>query len=529
MTHNNLFKNLFLVLSALLFVSCDKEFNTIGSDVIGNTNFEFNDGVLQNVKVYNQQIPGIETSNLQINHLGVFENKAFGTTTASFVTELSLARLAPTFTKAEIDSVVLTVPYFSKLINAETKQYELLSKYGSGSINLKVFRSGLTLNNFDPTTGFQTPQKYFSNQDALFTSKIDGETLNDDTNPSESTAFEPSAKQYIKFKIDPVTNLPIKEVDSVRSPRMRLHLKKKTFEDMIKSPDKLKDNEIFRDYFKGLYFQVQEAQKGTLLALDFTNGDVTIFYKDDKIETPANPNPKRVLKSLTLRMVGKTVNLFKNNNLPDYTNAIANPNFKAGDPKLYLKGGQGSIAFIELFTPAQLEKLKNDNVLINDASITFNVDPSQATNFSELRRLYLYDADKNRNIVDYDNDRSTNVSDSKLNKSVYGGILEKVIVNNIETYRYKFKITEHINRIIREKTNTKENVRLGLAVSDNINLFAFGANDVEITAPSETDANKKFKSVPFSSIINPLGTVLYGNTNDKNQVEFKIYYTKSNN
>jgi hypothetical protein len=54
--------------------------------------------------------------NLPVNALGIFDNPAFGTTTANFATQLVLESANPTIGKNPvIESVVLTIPYFSTL------------------------------------------------------------------------------------------------------------------------------------------------------------------------------------------------------------------------------------------------------------------------------------------------------------------------------------------------------------------------------------------------------------------------------
>jgi hypothetical protein len=58
----------------------------------------------------------IESNNLAVNALGIYDNTPFGTTTANFATELTLETVKPTLgINPVIESVVLTIPYFSTL------------------------------------------------------------------------------------------------------------------------------------------------------------------------------------------------------------------------------------------------------------------------------------------------------------------------------------------------------------------------------------------------------------------------------
>jgi hypothetical protein len=53
---------------------------------------------------------------LAVNALGIYDNTPFGTTTANFATELTLETVKPTLgINPVIESVVLTIPYFSTL------------------------------------------------------------------------------------------------------------------------------------------------------------------------------------------------------------------------------------------------------------------------------------------------------------------------------------------------------------------------------------------------------------------------------
>ena len=104
----------------LTFTSCDKEYNTIGSDIIGGDNYDFNK-YDATVIAYSKATGAVQTNNLPVNALGTYENTTFGRTSANFVTQVSLATTSPvigTTTTNYIksnDSVYLYIPYFFKL------------------------------------------------------------------------------------------------------------------------------------------------------------------------------------------------------------------------------------------------------------------------------------------------------------------------------------------------------------------------------------------------------------------------------
>ncbi|WP_394758333.1 DUF4270 domain-containing protein [Flavobacterium sp.] len=537
-------RKLTVVLVALFFASCDKDYNTLGSDIVGNGNFNFTTATPE-VKVYNQKIPAIQTNNLPINQLGIYDNPVFGKTKANFVTQLTLATVAPTFNNLPtivIDSVIVTVPYISTKGATDSSgktEYTLNNIKGTGTINLQVFRNGFEMLDYDPSTGFTTSKRYFSDQDGDFNTAKMGPVLNDDlARPNENTTFTFSNKEYVKYKIDETLLVPLPKTDanieSRNSPRMRLHLKTSYFQteiiDKAANPatsGSFVNNNAFKSYFKGLYFQVQDASSGTMTALDFTKGDVTIYYKQDKVA----PATGREMKSLTLNISGNTVNLLDNTDSnTNYTNGIIASSTTTGQPNLFLKGGQGCMAFVELFTGTQgaalLTDLKEKNVLVNDATLTFTVDQTQSgmTGYTNPQRIYIFDADNNTPLFDYFFDNSTNPSDSKLNKPVHGGILETVGGKLI----YKIRITEHVDKILKEKDGITKNVRLGVVVTENINLVAHAFLRNSIADPIPSNLDRKFDRLPVSSVLNTSGTILHGNNSHPDGVKFEVHYTKPN-
>lgn len=544
MTNTPFFKKLTVVLVAVLFASCDKDYNSVGSDIVGGEHFNIEHEAFT-AKVYNQKIQAIQTNNTPVGQLGILNNPVFGKTKADFVAQLILLDEAPEFkSNIVVDSVVLTVPYFStkkEIFSNGSSRYELDSIHGSGAISLEVLRNGFTLNEFDPGNNFETAQKYYSDQQSDFDNNVVNlgsiDKLNNDANVKENTAFVPSNKEYVKFKVDASFNMLPKtaaNVETRSSPRMRLHLDKTYFENnIIKAPaDKLVNNNIFKSYFKGLYFKVQDAGLGSMMSLDFSKGDVTIYYKQDVTVTTGPPSSNREMKNLILSMAtGIKINLLKDTDSPEYASAFGAPNqqnFNA--QKIYLKGGQGSNAFVELFTPAELDELVGTDpnnlkkVLVNEASLTFTVDQNLSSSYLHPLRLYLYDADTGLFLYDYAFDTSTNSSNSKLNKYIHGGILDKTSGKR----KYKIRITGHVDKILKDKD--RKNPRLGLVITESISAINNMSLRTPASAPSSTDNSKMQKTVPMGSVMSNYGTVLYGNGNaiPADDVKFEIYYTKPN-
>jgi hypothetical protein len=557
-----------VVLVAIFFASCDKDYNTLGADIIGNENFLFENytGPLA-ISADNQNTGAVQTNNLPINSLGYYNNSVFGKSKASFVTQLQLAVVAPTFydtplTDIHIDSVYIYVPYYSKLSSTDEttgdRTYEELDsilpakKIDQKPIKLSIYRSGYYLRDFDPSGGSTEAQKHYNDQQPEIDA-VKGQLLATDDN------FE--------FK-----NTEIKFLNSSGAVKQRLApglffnldtATKDYFETAIiqASSDKLVNNNAFKSYFKGLYFKAEDSpsspNQGTMARMNFAGGSVTIVYHDHSSTATANSTTvAKVRKTIVLNMSGNTVNLINDEPTANYFNSYTAP--VTNPDRLYLKGGQGSMAVLDLFggelnkNALELNKMRNEGWLINDASITFYVDQTtMGTTEPEPNRLYLYDLTNKRPILDYYYDLTTR-SSSKYGKYIHGGMLldnnSNVVSYNGTTRgtKYKIRITNYIRNLVKngnyknadglnDITKDSTNVKLGLVVTEDINTVSNAAfkNPFTYTMKdnSGTSVPKTSKYFPVMSVVNPIGTVLYGSgsgvPNDK-KIKLEIYYTKPN-
>jgi hypothetical protein len=560
MNKSSIFRSILGISTALfLLASCDKDFNEIGSTIIGDDHFDFLLDDMSTVVAFNQNTGIVQTNNMAINSLGVYDNPVFGTTKANFVTDLQLSTVNPTFDPemyVSLDSVVLSIPYFSKKTATASDgkgTYKLDSIYGYGPINLKIFESGYVLNDLDPDGGFQNAQKYFSDADSDFNN-------NKKTLLYENPTFIPVNAEITTFKRDKGLRMEkvATNIEERLTPRIRIHLNKDFFENKIlKAPaGKLVNNSVFKEYFRGLYFQVQDADTGTLMQLKFTEGDITLHYKeytaledaDDNPATPKTPvkfpdtdpdypgEVKKTAKTYVIKMAGNCVNLFQNTPSPSFANVLAaTPNMVQGDEKLYLKGGsEGSMAVIDLFGPDadnngvadELEAIRASKWLINEANLTFTIDKGAMDDTPEPQRVYLYDLKNKRPLIDYSSDATTISGSPKYNKYVHDGLLQKEEGANGKGIKYRVRITNHIRNLVRKDST---NVRLGLVVTESIentaNAWLKGA---EVPNPARI-----FDRIPQASVMNPLGTILYGTNitapmDYEKRLKLEIYYTKPN-
>ena len=89
-------------IGAILFfiiaiASCDENFNTIGGDIIGDTDLL---SILDDSKTvisYSKKIPSIQTNQIPVHQLGIYNDPVFGKSTVNFLTQLLMSEPNPTF------------------------------------------------------------------------------------------------------------------------------------------------------------------------------------------------------------------------------------------------------------------------------------------------------------------------------------------------------------------------------------------------------------------------------------------------
>ena len=540
MYNTSFFKKILLLAAVVFLYSCDKDFNAIGDDIIGDNHFDLLKTDID-VIAYNQQVTPVATNNLAVNQLGIFTSPVFGTTTANFATQVTLADYNVVFGKnIVIDSVKLAVPYFikSKTLKSDgLSTYVLDSISGSkaGKLNLGVYESGVLMDNItvDSGSGAIASRLFYSDQNDFFDSSKK-EQLNDPALPLESEEFFFDAKEVIETTEDATTKV---KTNKLIAPQMVLRLKPGFFMTKIFNAPagKLANANVFQDYFRGLYFKVGKSGSSltNMNTIDFSKGTITIHYKEDLVTTVDGVSTTtKTPKTFVINLKGNTVNLLKDEKTTEYSTAISNPDMTNGDEKLFLKGGQGAVAVVELKDfESKLEEIRANNWLINEANLVFYIDSEEMdkpessedneTRLSEPYRVYVYDFTNNTPILDYADGTSSLTGDPKTAKLVYDGLLKK---ENGRGAYYKVRITNHIRNII---NGTKvPNVKLGVSVTENINLSTSNMLNKEKMIP-----NTLIKQVPTASVMSPLGTVIYGvgaGVEEAKKLKLQIYYTKPN-
>ncbi|MDC1259843.1 DUF4270 domain-containing protein [Flavobacteriaceae bacterium] len=535
---------------ALIFMnqSCENEFSEIGTDIVGTPGIEIKNKTYP-VTTYNKKITPFQSNGLAENLLGYYYDDVFGATTVNFVGQLTPTSLAPDFGENTVlDSVVLTIPYNSTATTGETTTYELDSLYGTDPIKLSVFRNNYYLRAFDPNGELDDTQNYYSNGslaqgETLGASELEGQLL------YYSDNYYPKAKPIGLKEVNEETGEL--EVTSTIPPSLRIHLFGETSEN-TSIPDRFWDDVIFSkeddevlnkassfyEYFRGLYFKVEANSVGNknLAQLNFssTNSNVKMYYTYDLTTTVDGvEDTTNVQGEYELLFSGNRVNIFNNDFNTSVLQTIEDTSTDAeGDDYLYLKGGEGSMAIIELFSEdengtsgtAQLNEFReiNDGVittkrLINEAYLEFYVETT-LSNLDKPRRVYVYDVENNLPVADFFLDQTSEdaSSDSKFTHLV--PLTKETGADGVEEQKYKIRLTEHLNNIVmRDSTN----VKLGLVVSSN----AGAANTRELLNPTDVEG------VPIGTVLSPKSIVLHGNNSPDaaKRVKFNVYYTEPNN
>jgi hypothetical protein len=551
MKFNSFFKTLLLGLTLVLFASCDKDFNEVGTNIIGEDHYDFDVDSTKTVVAYNQPFGAVQTNNLPTNALGYYNHPVFGKTKASFVTQVELIAANPKFINpaaVDIDSVYLYVPYFinakKTVKNSQTgdSTYELDSIYGASPIKLEIFESKYYLRDFDASTGLEEVQRYYSNQKQLFDNNYNtvAGRLNDSTAQIQNVNFEFKPNeiklQYYNFEKEQTV------VKQRLAPGIFVKLNREFFKQkLVNAPaGTLTNNNTFKDYFRGLYFRVNNSdssvEQGSLALLDFAKGKIVMSYHDETTED----NSERIRRELTINLGGNTVNLFETENTASSSSYIAaltnnTPDTPAGDEKLFLRGQNGSMAVIELFgpdspldaddIPEELEEIKANKWLINEASLTFFIDrDAMLSSTYEPLRIYLYDLENNVPIIDYTFDGTENNVNPKLDKLIHGGIIEREENEPKKGIQYKIRLTRYLMNLLADEDASK-NVKLGLVVTESIAAIT----NAKLQTPITNYNDIKFS--PLASVMNPLGTVLHGSSlsvPESKRLKLKIYYTKPN-
>ena len=596
----------FTLFISLVFISCNKDYKTVGLNLIDNNTFRTNlEEIPLSVKMRN--IPPYVSNVVQTFQIGEYNDNIYGSSKVSFLSQVNFedpnlvfgdyaqsnednpdGNISRIQENETIKNVFLDIPFFTNIddddndgviniydvdstdpysdsdgdgvsdadesnlgqnpldqdtdgdgildgedtesINPHAGRtlYELDSLIGNpeATFKLKVSELDYFLRPYDPDSNFEKFQKYYSNN--TLPENFSGYTLFD-------SEVKIDSNELVFYNEDDPETEEEDESEVVKerlSPRIRVDLDHDFFQTKfldIEGSQEISNLDNFKLYFKGLVLEAYDFSDPLLMILNFNEAEIKVVYeyqKYNKQDTPDDTSDDTVdteEADFLFKLNGIKLNSFKHDAYPGYVysaiaDTITNPE------RVYLKGGQGIMAEIELFKDDNgvdvLEEIRSKEWLVNEANISIYIDKemlSSSGGIIEPSRLYLYDLVNKAPIIDYFVDNSAGQK-SYQNKVIHGGIIE--LDDDKNGLMYKIRISEHIKNVVRKDST---NVKLGLVVSSDIN------NTINI----EVKDSEYMLFTPLSSAINPLGTVLIGPSpsaeNFEKRMKLNLFYTEVNN
>src|SRR5690606_12061022 len=187
-----------LATMVVAFIACDKDYNTIGTDILADQNFSTG-SVKFPVVAYTKALKAVRSNNLTTALFGVYNDPVYGLTSASIVSQLTPASYNPDFgLEPEIDPLILTIPSLShrtgEVVN-ELTEYELDSVFGTSPFNLTIYQNNYFLRDYDPDTNLESQQLYYSNSN---------QTINFDNHAGQllygPVQFTPTASEIVLYE-----------------------------------------------------------------------------------------------------------------------------------------------------------------------------------------------------------------------------------------------------------------------------------------------------------------------------------------
>lgn len=416
----------------------------------------------------------------------------------------------------------------STTINNFPERKELDSIYGDreAEFNFRVERSTFFMRDLSPDSGFLEVEPYYSNKS--YTPEFVSDLLYEGV-------LEISDEEILIYREDDPDTEDVDEsleVDERIQPGIRVALDPEYWQENfidLEGSSELLSNANFREYFRGLHLSLTPVDSEVMILFDLTQARLTVSYTyevtdGDDIQLVDDDQELQLLSGGGNQQVqGNAVNNLRS---PEYPAEIQDA-FASGEnspednaSRIYLKGGAGTYAEIELFDllggGEAINEIRQKNWIINEANLVFYVDREKldaAGVTEEPPRLYLYNAETNEPL--YNIRTETNVEDTPFGIFLnYDGLLER---SGGKGLKYTVRITEHINNII---IRDSANATLGLNLTADIRL----RGETQVLLPDET-----VKQIPTGSGITPLGTVLIGSNvdpEDEKRLRLEIFYSE---
>ena len=406
--------------------------------------------------------------------------------------------------------------------DSENSVYDIDSIYGNrnSEFTLQVHELTYYLNDYDPLTNFQSSQIYYSNRD-YYTEGFVGATLFDGR---IKLNFDEIRFYYNEDDPDTPDIDETTQVENRLTPRLRIPLDPNFFQEKLidlEGTESLLSEISYQKDMRGLIIRGENFSDDLYMLLDIQNAEIKISYefKDNNtqgtLEDLTDDTIEILERNFSLGLGGAFLNVLSNEVFESSINKrIADSKNNIPTDKLFIQSSRlhGKIRLFSNEDPnvnEQLNSIRDENLLVNQANLIFHVDPETPVEQYNAQRLYLFNLNNGAPIIDYFSDGSTSNFGTNANKGIFGGKLE--LDENGNPSQYKFNITNHISNIIR---NDSLNYDLGMTVTANIDTPS-------IIRAINQDEDQEIR-YPLASTLNPLGTVLIGSHPDSLQFDKRV-------
>ncbi|OUU46951.1 MAG: hypothetical protein CBC28_08365 [Flavobacteriaceae bacterium TMED68] len=443
--------------------------------------------------------------------------------------EESRLNLNPLSDDSDNDGILDLIDTDSSSFEYENNIYQIDSIFGNraATFNLKVYELTYFLSPLDPLQNFERNKQYYSNTD-FFEQGFIGAKLCDTL---YSLNFDELRFNYKED--DPETN-DVDERNKIQtrlSPRIRVPLDIDFFQTKIidnEGEDHLSNYENFTRFFKGIVIRADNFSDDLYMLLDINNANINIEYdynfnnSNGTLDNTSDDIIEINSKVFSLNFNGVRFNTLNHQDMSgEIDKEVQLGQNNIASKKSYLNGN-GYFSTIKLFDKLNsqgelLDDLRNNRWLVSEANLFLYVDQDHyiSSDLDIIKRLYLFNYSNGSPIIDFTLDNSVNNNQKNKDKFIYGGFLEYDDLGR--PYRYKFRITNHVNRLIR-----KDSTNYTIAISP-----ANGINSIGYKRAQTSD--QEFINYPSTSVLSPLGVVLHGSGGeemDSSKIQLEIFYTE---
>ena len=411
-----------LFLLTLLFSQCSKPSGQIGAIILpedSKLNLFYTDTV--SVYAFSEPVDSVRTDHLATSVAGSVYDPVFGITSAGFYLEFLLSIPKHDFGEnPQLDSLVIYLAYAN-------------NNYGDTN-------STITFHVYELKEGLHYDTVYYSN-----------------------TVIPVYPTDYADYSFIPRPTDSIVVDGDTLPPALRFSLSDRSTalgEKLLNIPeDNMVDNDVFREYFKGLFIVAEPVYSGGALVSFDLNGlytGMTIYYRNDEQDSLRF---RYITRSSSTR-VNRFANFFQTGD-EAFKQQVLEGDTSLGKEKFYIQGTAGVRSIIKI---NNMDRWREMGIIaINEAKLILS-GAEEKPFWGAPPQLLLYELNADG--------KNEYLEDQDMGADYFGG---KYIAS---TNSYEFRITQYIQSLIDD--TTKRNYGLSLYVDNPWyvpNRFIFNGND----------------------------------------------------